>query len=110
MLISIYQLYLCLQRVCDLHFLMPPVTHGLPLSRNASYYSANVDGKPVKDIAWLVHLSHLRNPGRTNDLSPSGLRVYPDPTSKVEIKGRYAFDKVSLHRSYFDHLNLLFTP
>ncbi|KAF8476570.1 DUF427-domain-containing protein [Russula ochroleuca] len=52
---------------------------------NASYYSANVDGKPVKDIAC-----------RTNDLLPFGLRVYPNPTSKFEIKGRYAFDKAQV--------------
>jgi uncharacterized protein (DUF427 family) len=41
---------------------------------NASYYSANVNGKLVKDITW----------------------VYPNPTSKFEIKGRYAFDKAQV--------------
>ncbi|KAI0279231.1 hypothetical protein BGY98DRAFT_970324 [Russula aff. rugulosa BPL654] len=41
---------------------------------HASYYSAKVNGTLVKDITW----------------------VYPNPTSKFEIKGRYAFDKAQV--------------
>ncbi|KAN0123489.1 hypothetical protein V8E52_002821 [Russula decolorans] len=53
-------------------FFYGTVTHDP--SRHASYYSAKVNGTPVKDIAW----------------------VYPNPTSKFEIKGRYAFDQAQV--------------
>ncbi|KAH9989685.1 hypothetical protein BJV74DRAFT_837834 [Russula compacta] len=46
-------------------------TYTCPHKGNASYYSAKIDGAHVKDVAW----------------------VYPEPTSKTEIKGKYAFDK-----------------
>ncbi|KAI9465411.1 DUF427-domain-containing protein [Lactarius psammicola] len=49
-------------------------TYTCPHKGNASYYNAEVAGKTVKDIAW----------------------VYPEPTSKVEIKGKYAFDKAQV--------------
>jgi len=49
-------------------------TYTCPYKGHASYYSGKVDGTLVKDIAW----------------------VYPNPTSKFEIKGRYAFDKAQV--------------
>ncbi|KAH9080437.1 DUF427-domain-containing protein [Lactarius deliciosus] len=49
-------------------------TYTCPYKGHASYYNADVAGTTVKDIAW----------------------VYPNPTSKVEIKGRYAFDKAQV--------------
>ncbi|KAF8272011.1 hypothetical protein EI94DRAFT_1796650 [Lactarius quietus] len=49
-------------------------TYTCPYKGHASYYNAEVDGKPVKDIIW----------------------SYPQPTSKVEIKGKYAFDKYAV--------------
>jgi len=54
--------------------LISDTTYTCPFKGHASYYSAKVNGAPVKDIAW----------------------VYPNPTSKFEIKGRYAFDKAQV--------------
>ncbi|KAI0057857.1 DUF427-domain-containing protein [Artomyces pyxidatus] len=46
-------------------------TYVCPLKGDASYFNATVDGRKIDDIAW----------------------VYPNPTSKVQIKGHVAFDK-----------------
>ncbi|KAI9509193.1 DUF427-domain-containing protein [Russula earlei] len=62
-------------------------TYTCPHKGNASYYSAKVNGAVVKDIAWLALSSTLIK------FLSFALRVYPEPTSKFEIKGRYAFDK-----------------
>ena len=50
----------------------------------------------MKDIAWFfVPLASF-----SEYLLSFFPRVYPNPTSKVEIKGRYAFDKVNPYRRF----------
>ncbi|KAN0125476.1 protein of unknown function (DUF427) domain containing protein [Lactarius tabidus] len=49
-------------------------TYTCPYKGNASYYNAEVGGKVLKDVTW----------------------IYPNPTSKFEIKGKYAFDKAQV--------------
>ncbi|KAI0260199.1 hypothetical protein BC834DRAFT_832137 [Gloeopeniophorella convolvens] len=68
-------------------------TYTCPYKGHASYYNADVNGTQVKDIAWYVTFLRFC---LGKELSDVVARVYPQPTSKFEIKGRYAFDKVNV--------------
>ncbi|KAI0041983.1 DUF427-domain-containing protein [Auriscalpium vulgare] len=52
-------------------FVTSQTTYVCPVKGDAEYRNVNVNGKTINDVAW----------------------VYPNPKAKVEIKGRFAFDK-----------------
>ncbi|KAI9443296.1 hypothetical protein H4582DRAFT_2054325 [Lactarius indigo] len=69
------------------------VVIALSLSRHASYYNADSRRKDCEGHR-LVRLFSYRC--LLAFLPVHAFRVYPEPTSKFEIKGRYAFDKAQV--------------
>ena len=73
----------------EIYFVFDPGNHS-----TASYYSADVDGKSVKDIAWPVVGLDVQRACFLH--LPS--KYYAEPKSKAaHIKNHVAFYKVSLH-------------
>ena len=61
--------------------------------RTASYYNAEIDGKDVKDVAWLFSSSRITQLAH----SWNNNRYYPEPKEKAnKIKDYIAFYKVCL--------------
>ena len=62
--------------------------------RAAAYWSASIDGKTIKDIAWWVFCIALTL-GTRSLISVVRRRSYPHPKDAAKnIAGYYAFDKV----------------